>query len=379
MIDPEPTAPPRLASSGEGGVPWHPSVPWVVAALLVAIGLLRSAIPQVLDADRTFRWWFDGAPVVIGYALWAILAGPLYRLYRRVVSDPRRRRAITLGVLVAVAVAGVHMLIASMLFLVRYAGDGSFVGLLRHFVPSMLVGWVSSFVELVAMVGAFTAFHLWRRVRDEQVRVSEMARELSDAQLRALRMQLHPHFLFNALHSVASLMEESVEDAHRVLARLGTLLRRMLDEDRDARIPLERELGYVRDYLDIEQTRFKDRLRVTYDVDASTHDALVPNLVLQPLVENAIKHGVGRTTRGVSIEIRCRCVDDAIELAVLDDGVGIGASPRGSGNGIGLRNVRQRLERMYDHGASLELVPGEGAGTVARVRIPFEPGLEASP
>lgn len=361
---------------GDRSLPFPAWVPLAVAVGLSLIGVLGSAIPPLTREGRTFHWWFDGAPTPISYGLWALGTPVLYALYRRL--DPQKRswpKTLALWFLTGIAVSGVQMLLATGIFLLPgyLENPGDVRMLVAHFLPSMLVGWVSALLELTTIVGAFCAIDFYQRFRHQQLEVAEARRQLSESQLSALRMQLHPHFLFNALHSISALMEENVEEAQGVLARLGSLLRRMLESDQEPKIPLSQELDYLRNYLDIERIRFKDRLTVRYDFIPESLDALVPNLILQPLVENAIKHGFSRKIECGVIELSGMIVGDTLSLVVRDDGEGFAdLDPLAQSPGIGLRNVHDRLARYFgDEGKLVVDSPG-GKGCVARIELPLE-------
>jgi two-component system, LytTR family, sensor kinase len=220
----------------------------------------------------------------------------------------------------------------------------------------------------------------WRaadaRSRAREREAAELAAELAKAQLSALRMQLHPHFLFNALHTITVLVgEEERETAMQLLVRLGGVLRAVVRGDPAREVPLSEEVALIGEYLDIEQVRFADRLRVEWDLDAAALDCLVPVFVLQPLVENALRHGVGRAPAGGVLRISAKVDGTALELGVYDDGPRGAAATHGAGEeagqGIGLSNTRARLARLYGPDATLVLQQTEGEGGMyARIRIP---------
>ena len=201
-------------------------------------------------------------------------------------------------------------------------------------------------------------------------RAAQLEGQLSAAQLDALRMQLNPHFLFNTLHAVSTLMARDVNGARRMISDLSDLLRRVLDSTDAPEVPLDDELDVLGHYLSIEQTRFADRLDVNVNVETGTRGALVPTLILQPLVENAIKHGIAPRGEGGRIDIAAQRVNGHLVLHVCDDGPGLasGAVPH---EGVGLRNTRDRLEKIYGADASLTLENRPGGGLDAQVRLPF--------
>jgi len=228
-------------------------------------------------------------------------------------------------------------------------------------------------------MGLYYAFDYHRRFREREVAAAQLEAQLATAQLQALRAQLHPHFLFNALHSAAMLTMIDPDGAHRVLVQLSALLRTTLDRSSSLDVPLAEELDFVDRYLAIERVRFQDRLQVDIVAEDDALAASVPNLILQPLVENAVRHGIARRTAARQLTLRAFRRDATLVLEVEDDGPGLPRdwtlSPHESG--LGLTNVRDRLERMYGPDGRLELgtpVGDDGGprpGVVARISIPF--------
>ena len=198
------------------------------------------------------------------------------------------------------------------------------------------------------IVGLSHAVLYYRESRDRALRTSQLETRLVEAQLKTLQQQLHPHFLFNTLHAVSALMHRDVEAADRTLMRLSDLLRLTLENIGQQEIRLQAELDFLAKYLQIEQTRFADRLVVRFDVQPETLDTLVPNLMLQPLVENAIKHGVARKTGPGHIDISARRDGDKLHLEVRDDGVGLSEDALTAlQKGIGVSTTRARLQHLF--------------------------------
>jgi LytS/YehU family sensor histidine kinase len=188
------------------------------------------------------------------------------------------------------------------------------------------------------------------------------------AQMSALKMQLHPHFLFNTLNAIMVLVrQQSAVRAEEMLGRLSDLLRCVLDEGEAQEVPLHRELDYVRLYLSIEQVRFEDRLRVTTAVDPAVLDAAVPHMALQPLVENALRHGIARTSAAGTIHISASAAGESVVIRVQDDGPGFNGAERPEGWGIGLANTRARLAQLYGEAASLTIEDGAPGAIVTLV------------
>ena len=212
----------------------------------------------------------------------------------------------------------------------------------------------------------------YARFRERELAASQLETQLLQADLRTLRMQLHPHFLFNALHTIAALVRTGDQkNAVRVTAGLGSLLRRMLDEARDQEVPLQQELDFIRSYLEIEQLRFPDRLTVKIDAAPDLLDAPVPQFILQPLVENAIRHGIAPHRSAGNVAISAEAMGPRLRLAVRDDGTGL--SRRNPTPGVGLTNTRARLSGLYGGESSLELNDLAEGGLEAVVSIPLRP------
>jgi LytS/YehU family sensor histidine kinase len=220
-----------------------------------------------------------------------------------------------------------------------------------------------------AILGLVYALEYYRRYVTGTVHASRLEAELARAQLQALRIQLQPHFLFNTLHAISSLMDEDIRAARRMIARLADLLRSTLDTTDQQEVTLLRELETLELYLDIERERFSDRLRVELEVHPDALEARVPNLVLQPLVENAIRHGIAPLQRGGRITVSAARAAGRLVLGVEDDGAG--ARDHEPQEGVGLRNTRARLARLYPDEHELVIDhPSEG-GFRIRIEIPF--------
>lgn len=228
------------------------------------------------------------------------------------------------------------------------------------------------FLNQVLVYGAVLAAGFAREffLRDRASRQHEarLQAQLAEARLDALRMQINPHFLFNTLHAISALVERDPGGVRKMIARLSELLRHTIESKALDEIPLREELAFLRRYIEIMEIRFQGRLQVEMQIADDTLDALVPNLILQPLVENALEHGVSRASGAGRIEIGARRDGDAVQLWVRDHGPGVDAN---SSSGVGLANTRARLEQLYAEDAALSLTPAEGAGAMARVTLPY--------
>jgi signal transduction histidine kinase len=227
------------------------------------------------------------------------------------------------------------------------------------------------------VLGSVHALDSYRRYQERVLRASQLEARLAQAQLQVLKMQLHPHFLFNTLHAISALMHKDVQLADRMLARLAELLRSALENAGTQEVPLHQELEFIQPYLEIEQARLGPRLSVQMDIDPATLTARVPNLLLQPLVENAIRHGVAAHTRPGRIEIRSRRRRQVLQLQVQDDGPGLPVDQRPAARkGLGVANTRARLQQLYGGAHDFAMSNGPQGGLVVTVSIPFREDAE---
>jgi two-component system LytT family sensor kinase len=226
---------------------------------------------------------------------------------------------------------------------------------------------------LIALTGY--AFTYYRRFREGQVKTLQLEAQLSQAQLDALKMQLHPHFLFNTLHSISALLNKDADAARKMITRLGDFLRLTLENSGAQEVTLRQEMEFLSCYLEIERIRFQDRLVTHVDVAQQTLDAKVPNLILQPIVENAIRHGIApRSTQGL-IEIEAKQRNGRLRIQVRDNGPGLSAH-RTSDNmfkkGLGLSNTENRLKQLYGSAQSFNLSNNPEGGLIVTLEIPFQ-------
>jgi two-component system LytT family sensor kinase len=228
-------------------------------------------------------------------------------------------------------------------------------------------------VWLCAPVVVGIVLKVWNALRLE-LKLKQQERLLLEARLDALQRQINPHFLFNTLNSIASLVRVKPELARQMTVKLANIFRALLKEH-DTYVPLSQELSFTDDYLDIEVVRFgAEKLRVEKDIDPQTLDVLVPSILLQPLIENSIKHGLEPRIHGGTVTLRSRLQGDRVMIEVADDGVGIVAQPasalKRTGNGIGMKNVRERLEVLYGEEARFTVVSNPGRGTRVSIELP---------
>jgi signal transduction histidine kinase len=223
-----------------------------------------------------------------------------------------------------------------------------------------------------AIVGLSHAATYQQDSQRRKLKEAQLETRLVEARLKTLEAELHPHFLFNTLHAISTLVHRDPEAADRMISRLSDLLRLTFDRQGEGRVPLKDELEFLEKYLEIEQTRFQDRLTVRFDVDPETLDADVPHMILQPLVENAIKHGIAPRSADGLIEVRTLREGDMLRMEVRDNGPGLtGGALTALRTGVGLSNTRARLECLYGVAHRLEFTTGHG-GLAVRIDIPFQ-------
>jgi two-component system LytT family sensor kinase len=223
----------------------------------------------------------------------------------------------------------------------------------------------------VLVIAQMIAYH--QKFRDRELRATQLERQLLESQLQALKMQLQPHFLFNTMHSISALMHVNVEAADKMMSQLSDLLRLSLETANVQQSSLQRELDFLGAYLQIEQTRFSDRLSISMQIDPDTYDAKVPYMLMQPLVENAVRHGVSRLPRDGRVTVKARREGQWLRLSIEDNGPGFEFPLLGNGSnpGVGLPNTLSRLERLYGESFSFAVNPVTGGGVEVVVRLPF--------
>ncbi|WP_291271740.1 histidine kinase [Geothrix sp.] len=286
-------------------------------------------------------------------------------------------RTWTLHLLASVVVAALGLFVAYLISLRLDSWDqGKALDLARflkglprfyraYFHTNLLFMW--------AVVAAFHGLRIYRKYKAREVEAAKLEARFAEAQNLALRMQLQPHFLFNTLNSISALVHANPEGADDMISRLGDFLRMTLDAPPDQLVTLRKELAFIQAYLAIEQVRFQDRLQVRVDIAPNLLDLRVPSFILQPLVENALKHGLSDRPQGGTLQLRAHRDSECLVIEVQDDGEGF----RPGREGVGLGNVRARLGLLYKGRHQLDLLGAPGRGTLVVLRLPLDqPGPE---
>jgi signal transduction histidine kinase len=351
------------------------AVAWVFAAWTLYALFNAGQTYFALRAGRqpsSLLWSLRAA--FVGSYLWAFCTLYIIALTKRFPLDEGRRVLPVLVHLSSVVGIGLLHVYAARLFasVGWYLPSPFWSRFLRVFPVSVL--------QAILLVGIAHGFTYYVRLRSQELQASRLRASLSEARLQALKMQLQPHFLFNALNAVSTLIHRDPEAADQMLASLAAFLRHTLATAQAQEVPLAEELRFLELYLEIEQVRFGHRLQVAMRVERGTRQALVPHLILQPLVENAIRHGIATLVEGGRVEISAAREGEQLRLRVRDNGVGLAAAGRSArGEGVGLASTRGRLEQLYGAAHHFTLSEPAGGGTLADLSIPFRTEGDAAP
>ena len=315
--------------------------------------------------------------LVLNLAYWyvpAALTGAIFRIAQHFRVDTAGwPRALAVHALAAITFSVIHLAamisVRAVLWPGRlFPGYGSWTSFVQRIYLTNL-DW--ALMTYSAIVGLSYALGYYRESQARAIGAAHLEARLAEARLKTLEAELHPHFLFNTLHAISTLVHTQPEAADRMISRLSDLLRITFSRSGAACVPLQEELEFLQKYLEIEQTRFQDRLTVEYEIDPDTLDAEVPRLILQPIVENAIKHGVAPRTAPGRITIGSRLENNQVSLMVRDNGPGLSDSARaGLHEGVGLSNTRDRLECLYGTAQALNLIES-GQGLSVEMRLPY--------
>ena len=241
------------------------------------------------------------------------------------------------------------------------------------FLSQVIGSYGSDLLIYAGVIGVFYAFDYYRKYREREFVATRLEAQLAQAQLESLRMQLHPHFLFNTLNSIVGLVRDNKNNAAvNMLVGLSDLLRHTLEYSSRHEVELREEINFIKLYLSIQEMRFSDRLRIELDIDPRTTKALVPNLILQPLTENALRHGIARSTDSGLVGINSVAEDGQLRLTVYDDGAGLPDDWQLKGSaGIGLANTIARLQQLYDNDHEFDIRNRDSGGVEVVIVMPF--------
>jgi len=347
---------------------------WTLFALVCAtqayLNYLHSGRP--LPYSQVISGW-----LVCAY-LWAVLTPFVFLFAKRFpIANERAARSIALHVFFGLFIALLQLALYVFAHHLLLGNASRPFSAWQQFRGLVLTGFHINLLIYLMLIGFYEAFDYYRRYRERErhasqleIEAAKLETQLTRAQLDALRMQMHPHFLFNTLNSVSVLMQEDVTLANEMLLRLSELLRLTLSQNQTQEVTLQQELELLRLYLEIERVRFQDRLQVKIEAAPDTLEARVPNLILQPLVENAIRHAVAPRADETLVIVRSARDDGKLRLQVSDNGDGVSLTTKTT-NGIGLANTRTRLEKLYGEDQTFELREVNTGGVQVSLTIPF--------
>jgi len=347
-------------------------VGWTLASVIFA-GISYAA--AIGENNKEFGFVSALRLNLVQFYLWAILAPFVFRFSRRFPIEfrPLNVRNLLLYFPALISFAGIHQVLhLAVLWSISPRWRQRYPALMDCYRAYFAFGFYIDLIIALLIVIAMHALLYYQNFRASELAQSSLKTQLAQAQLKSLKMQLHPHFLFNTLHSISSLVLEDPPKANSMIARLGDFLRLTLENSEQQLVTLKEETEFLRCYLDIEQVRFGDRLTISFELEPQTLSAQVPHLILQPVVENAVQHAIApRATRG-HINIEAKRLNSLLRVVVSDNGPGITSnaiSP--TKKCVGLTNVRNRLQQVYGPDFRFELTNGKNGGLTVVMEIPF--------
>jgi two-component system, LytTR family, sensor kinase len=343
---------------------------WTLVALIFGVLSYASAIV----ANRHFAIHYALRQNLPYFYVWGVLSPLIFRFSRRFPIELRLFRIgnLLLHVPAILLFASIHQVFHFAIeWLLTPGSNGQFASIANLYRPTFLIGLYLDLIVGSLIVIAAHALIYYQHFRAGEVRESELKTQLAQAQLQALKMQLHPHFLFNTLHSISSLVSEDPLRANGMIARLGDFLRLTLEHADEQSVTLKQEIEFLRCYLDIEQVRFEERLNVDFRIELTTLSAQVPYLILQPLVENAIQYAIAPYAAPASLKIAAERLDGVLRLEVKDSGPGINAKDPSVKHGLGLTNVSARLKHTYGAQCRFEVTNDPEGGLAVVLEMPF--------
>ncbi|HEX4696408.1 MAG TPA: histidine kinase [Candidatus Udaeobacter sp.] len=345
---------------------------WTLVGLIFAAVSYAAAIGE---NNKQFGFVSALRLNLVQFYLWAILAPLLFRFSRRFPIEfrPLSVRNLLLYFPALISFAGIHQVIhLAVLWSISPRWRQQFPALIDCYRAYFGFGFYIDLIIALLIVIAVHALLYYQNFRASELAQSSLKTQLAQAQLRALKMQIHPHFLFNTLHSISSLVLEDPPKANSMIARLGDFLRLTLENSDQQLVSLKEETEFLRCYLEIEKVRFGDRLTVAFQLEPQTLSAQVPHLILQPVVENAIQHAIAPRTAQGHISIEAKRVDSLLHLEISDNGPGIDRNgDLFATKGLGLSNVRTRLNEIYGSEFRFELVNSGSGGLTVVMEMPF--------
>jgi two-component system, LytTR family, sensor kinase len=354
--------------------------PWVKWALIPGAWMLYALVMTTqtyfayMREGYTVPFWGGAVlPSFVYIIFWLVLTPlVLYLAARFPLDQVHRRRSLIIHIVASLGISlfqrvGYEAIVMSLNATNKwpFSWERLFQLTIGFFDYGLLVYWV--------IVLMYQGLEYTRKIKEEEVRASRLQTQLAEAQLQTLKTQLHPHFLFNTLHSISELIHEDVELADTMIARLGDFLRFTLENSGEQMVTLQKDLESMQCYFEIERTRFQEALTMQMEIEPETLDALVPSFLWQPIVENSIHHGIATSVRRGRIIVRAKRCNGTLKLQVEDNGTGLsnnGTGPRYK-EGIGLANTRAILHHIYGPAHRLDLANAPGGGVIVTLEIPF--------
>ena len=338
------------------------------ALLFSALILLEDYADYLINQfEFEYSWFSVSVKALSTYLVWVMLSPLISAQAFLIQAKVGSKRSVQIGisVLVSILVALIHRFLYQRGFDFAYYLNTGFMAAPFSEKNMLLLGtgWITSIIQYWIILLIFFAVIYYQEYLTKQ-------EELNKAQLQALKMQLHPHFLFNTLHSISSLIDIDRKAAQKMVAQLGGLMRNTLEQEEKSAATLLEEIEYVKSYLDIEYVRFQDRLQINYDIHPDVESAIVPYLILQPLIENAVKHGIQDMKENGQIFMSAKGIlSDRVKIEIRDNG--IQTNFKREGTGLGMKNVRNRLAQFYGGDYLFDFGPLEPQGFGVKIEIPY--------
>jgi len=347
---------------------------WATWTLFGLFFTSQFALQNQLSRNPIPLWQILTWQMVSGYVWFALSPLLLWLTQRFPFEAGKWKQSLSVHLVASIVIAFFQQAVDTF-FLTRlgYPPNRQFASFLEAYKYFIFINLHLSILIYWGVVGIKSAFNYYQKYRERELVTSKLEARLATSRLQVLKMQLHPHFLFNTLNAISELIYKDPESAERMIGDLSDLLRLSFEKLEVQEISLKQELEFLRKYLEIEQMRFQDRLRVEMEISPETLDASVPNMILQPLVENAIKHGIAPRSTGGKIEIGAVRNNGTLELSVCDNGIGVPFKDLDNlSEGVGLSNTRRRLKHLYGEKHKFDLTNAEKSGLRVNLTIPFK-------
>jgi len=360
------------ASAKRGVAKW--AAIWCVWTLFALFFASQFALQNQFSRNPVPFWQILSWQMVSGYVWFGLSPLILWLTNRFPLDEGRWRSSLPTHVVACLLIACVQLAIdAFILIRLGYPPGREFASFAEAYKFFVFINLHLSILIYWGVVGIKSGFNYYQKYRERELQTSQLEARLAQSRLQVLKMQLHPHFLFNTLNAISELIHHDADAADRMLNDLSDLLRMSFQNLEVQEVSLKQELEFLRKYLEIEQMRFRDRLHVVVDVGPDIFDAQVPNMILQPLVENAIKHGIGPRANGGRIDIGALRTNGHLQVTVCDDGIGLPETGlTRPPEGVGLSNTRRRLKHLYGKDHRFDLEQNGGGGVRVKLEIPYK-------